>query len=697
MRVWMLILLIVAFPVHASEFQFIKLSPEFESYLTEKPDPQVQGFAKAFNVQPLAAKNNIQNKMASALLGGGSLEKSTFPTDGGEESLLYEEIRKHLEASHEGIAKTEIQSINRINQQFNLGSSNFSGFSWQKPFGVVSVHVDRQVNPNVFGQNWLVMDTFSFEVEATTFLEKLTGEGLGQMSAAEIGAFAGITFKRVYTYWHYAESYQKGLTADFSRLFLPFLSFNRKGMERMGDEEFMKREDVWTSSVGGLISTPPIYNLSFSAGVLAHYDFQNSTTVQKAASHDERYRLGVVSKKNIGVGATLGLQLDFFKLIKLSLLQYDLNYEYTSGKEFTLGFSNEEYSDLKTRPAEQTELKKILAGTGEIKTLAPYIKRMDESSSESFEHKGSLLVWGKAVKTKTEQVRVIKDEAVKVFYKNYSQNVKVVQNILSRLFSAVVYKLLKLPVGVKNAAIFSQQVTLEFEANHPQSVDPNISRIDSTEQFSFVLTQYYNASRTDRWIDRHFKDDVIWFVDKFTTLPKTYKIDIRKELLKGPILVESHFRVEHAGLVYVIESPEDLVFKKIAHVCGSKKVNDWSNEKKRQALLRKKHTGKELCVKKIGNDFISFKTDYHNNHLKPSITKFKAFLTQYYKNADGLHDLVELFGEENSFVNGKLQARTSLGNDFNTAFSSGQFRGLGVIDNFKRSTGSRMPASIVNE
>lgn len=698
MKVWTLIILVFALQANASEFEFIKLNPEFEAFLTKKEEPAPsQSYAKAFNVQPLTASKSFKNQMASALLGGGTTtQKSVFPTD-GEESLLYEEIRKYLETSHEGIAQAEIQSINRINQEFNLGSSNFSGFSWQKPFGVVSVHIDRQVNPNVFGQNWLVMDTFSFEVEATTFLEKLTGEGLTQMSDAEIGAFAGITFRRTYTYWHYADTYMLGLAADFSHLFLPFISFNRRGMEKMGDEEFMKREDIWTSKVGGLISTPPIYSIAFSAGILAHYDYQNATTVQKSADHDERYRVGVLSKKNIGVGATVGLQLDFFKLLKLSLLQYDLNYEYASGKEYSLGFSSEEYSAIQSKPAQSSELKKILAGNGSVKVLEPYVKRLDESSSESFEQKASLLIWGKAVKTNTEQVRVIKDDMVKVFYKNYAQNIKVVQNFLSRLFSAVVYKLLKLPVGMKNAAVFSQQVTMEFEANHPQATDPKITRLDSTEQFSFILTQYYNASRTDRWIDRHFKDDVIWFVDNFTTLSPTYKMDIRKELLKGPILVESHFRVDHAGLEYVIASPEDMVFRRIAKVCGSKKMNDWANQKKRTELLRKKQSGKELCVKNIGNDFLSFKSDYQEHYFQPSITKFKAFLTQYYKNSDGLQDLVDLFGEENSFINGKLQAKTSLGSDFNTVFSSGQFRGLGVIDNFKRSTGSRMPASIVNE
>jgi hypothetical protein len=672
----------VSFTTYASEFTHIKLNPEFESYLTQTESKS--NLSKSFSTKSNNLGPNIQTKIAGALLGSVLGVKSgitnPIPVD-GEESLLYEEIRRQLETAHEGIALDQVRNINRLNQQFNLGSSNYSGFSWQKPFGVVGVQVDRQVNPNIFGQNWLIMDTFTFEIEATTFLEKLAKEGMSTMSSVEIGAFAGISFRRVYTTWHYANSYQEGLLADFSKLFLPFMKFNQKGMERMAHEEIIKREDTWTASAGGLISTPPIYGFSFSGGVLAQYDLQNFTTVQSSYNPEERFKVGVSSKKSISAGVTLELQLDFYKLLKFSLLRYDMNYEYASGKELTLGFTANQWEQLKSTSTENKELNSILNGFGSVKHLEHYVVRLDESESSSFEQRGSVLIWGRLQKTKTEQVRVIKDEAVRVFYKNYSQNIKVVQNFLSRLFSAVVYKLLKLPAGVKNAAIYSQQITMEYEATHPQATDPNINRIDSTEQFSFNLTQYYNAARTDRWIDRRFKNDVIWFVDNFTTLPKGYKSDIRNELLKGPMLIESTLRVETAGMQYLLKTPESVVSKQLTKVCNVKNTK----------ASRKK------CLEDMTGKFQSFRSDYMANHLKPSLVKFKSFLTKYYKLSENISDLQILFGEENTFINGRLQAKTSLGNDFNTAFSSGQFRGLGVIDNFKRSTGSRTPASILSE
>jgi hypothetical protein len=691
----------------SSEFSHIKLSPEFEKFITRTPEKS--NLIKAANTKSLSAlssdpvvnqQRTLQSKMMSALLGVGPTVNGgftgTIPID-GEESPLYQEIRRQLETSHQSIGLSEVQTINRFNQQFNLGSSNFSGFSWQKPFGAVQVYVDRQVTPNIFGQNWLVMDSFTFEMEATTFLEKLNQAGLSQMNATEIGAFAGITFKRVYTYWSYANSYQEGLTADFSKLFLPFLKFNQGQMENMGNEEIMKREDVWTASAGGLITTPPIYNISFSGGVLAEYDYQNVTTLQSFNSGEHRFKVGVLAKKTASAGATMELQLDFFKLIKFSLLRYDINYEYASGKEFTLGFKPEQWAHIKSDSEEGPEFRSILRGFGTVKKLEPYVVRLDESSSSALQQRGNVLLWGKMQKQKTEQIRVIKDNNVRVFFKNYAQNVKVVQNFFSRIFSAIVYKILKLPVGVNNAAVYSRQLTMEYEAIHPQASDPKISRIDNSEQFSFILTQYYNAARTDRWIDRKFKNDLIWFADNFTTLSKSYKTDIRNEVLKGPMIIESNLRIEKAGFQHLLETSENDVFGHIANVCHSSKKDEWTHEQSRREMLEDIQNGRDGCVKEIGEKYISFKTDYAANFLKPSLAKFKDFITNYYKKAGNLEAITELFGPDHTFINGRLQAKTSLGTNFNTTFSSGQFRGLGVIDNFKRSTGSRMPASIASE
>jgi hypothetical protein len=164
------------------------------------------------------------------------------------------------------------------------------------------------------------------------------------------------------------------------------------------------------------------------------------------------------------------------------------------------------------------------------------------------------------------------------------------------------------------------------------------------------------------------------------------------------LMIESNLRVEKSGFHYIVNSSENDVFGQIATVCDSSKVKDWMNETSRRELLEDEElAGNDFCVKRIGQKYQGFKLDYQMNALKPSLVKFKDFITQYYKEAGNLSELISLFGKENTFINGRLSAETKVGIQFNTTFSSGQFRGLGVIDNFKRSTGSTLPASILSE
>ena len=700
-QVWMLIVCVFVFEAHASEFNYIKLNPQFEQYLNQ---PKLKSIQPASKSQKIVddSRDEYAKKIRVSLLGanGGAGDfNDPFPND-GEESLLYEQIRAHLESAHREIGAREVSNLDFLNRQFNMGTENFSGFSWQKPYGVVHVWADRQVTPNLFGSNWLIQDTFTFDIEATTFLQRSNEAGITTMSDAEIGAFAGVTFKRIYTYYHYANSYNEGLRADFSKLFLPFLKLNTNSISRMNHEEIIKRDDNWTASIGGMIASPPYYGFSVAGGILAQYSYQNMVSVQNTNVQDstsEKIRVTAKSKQVVSVGVNVSLQVDFLKLLKLTIMNYDLSYEYASAKEFTLGMSAPEWQHVVQDSTKGSELRGIINGYGQVASLEPYVVELDENESSALAQRGSLLIWGRLAKSKTEQIRVIKDDTVKIFFKSYAQNMRVVQNVFSRIFSAVIYKIFKFPMGTKNAALYNRQVNLEYEATHPQASDPNIARIENTDQFSFVLNQSYEAARTDRWIDQKFKNDTIWFVDSFTTLPKDYLATLKAEQLKGPIFIESNLRVEKAGFEYLLKSPVNHIFGSISKVCGSKKASDWTNEQSRYIRLRTTQIGAELCVKAIGNHFLDFRSDYQQNALKPSLAKFKSFLTKYYKRADSLGDLTALFGVENTFIHGKIQATTPQNSQFTTSFSSGQFRGMGVIDNYKRSVGSRQPASIVSE
>lgn len=710
----------------ASGFTHIKLRPEIESALLQNSTTSAQNQAPTSTLVPMKSlkgivteksnlSSSIRTRILSTILGVKSLPQesssntsapikgdpnwsSPFPTD-GEESPIYEQIRRELEASHEQIGLGEVTQLDFVRRQFNMGVDNFSGFSWQKPFGAIQVWADRQVTPNLFGSNWLIADTFTIDIAATTFLETLTDAGMTEMSAVDIGAFAGITFRRVYTIYHYANSYEEGLRADFSKLFLPFLKFYPQAAVNLGSEEIIKKEDIWTIKAGGMVTSPPFYGVSGSVGVLAEGNFKSLLSIQSnpaSMAETERLRVSLKQTKGAMAQANLTLQLDFFKLLKLTILSYDLQYEFDSAKEFQLSLPQNKMPELVSSSAEGNEFKKILRGYAKVNVLEPYVSQLNENESSTLAQRGSVLIWGKLSKSKTEQVRVIKDGMVKTFYKNYAQSVKVVQNFLSRILGAVVYKIFKFPMGIKNAAYFSHEVTLEYEATHPQAGKPDVMRIDSTSQASILMNISYEAARTDRWVDRKYKNDIAWVTDSFTTLAKNHVDLIKNEQLKGPMRVTASIRIEKTGLDFMIYAPENNIVGPIVDACNSKRKSSWLNASTRAKMIKKLQVGKDLCVKKILKDYYAFKDDLAKDG-RPSLAKLKKVVSKFFKETNNINEIKAMFGTQNVFINGQLQATTAAGAGFTAPFHDGIFRGLGVIDNYKRSLGSRSPASVVNE
>ncbi len=650
-------------------FTHIKLAPQFEQSLkqiSEKKFSQIQ------------AKSLV----------------APIPVD-GQVSPIYQEVENYLEQEYQNIANRQILDLTFINGELHLGLNNFLGFSWQKPFGSFSANADRQVTQNLFADNWIVQDTFTFKIEATKLLEDMKSDGLLAMTDSEIGSFAGLSFHRTYTYYHYASSYEEGLRADFQKLFFPYKFFYAQKLGELGHEEIVRRRDSWKVRAGGLIKTPPISNVSFSAGILTTLAFEKMISLQKVIDRKIQYQINHKSEKKVDLGATLSFQLDFFDLLAITLLRYDLNYQYEKSQSFTLAFTQENLNYFDNQ--ESRELASIIRGRDRVQELTPFVHRLDESSSSSLSQTGSVLLWGGMKKSQTEQVKVIKDGVIHDFYKHYSQSVTLVQNFWSRIFSAVIYKVFKIPLSSQNESLLSKQVTLEFKANHPQSHDLNIQRVEDLKDFSFVIRKSYQANKTHRWLDRAKRNQAIFFVDHFTSLPKDYKSFIRNNELKGPLSLDSYLRIEEAGLIHFLNQAESNIFYSIAKACNSKMIYKWMADSYRNLLLKKSQSGNEACVKRIGNKFLNFKKDFLQHQYSASTKLFKEFILDFYKVNTKLEEIVLLFGSDNSFVHGSFNATTRQGSAFMTTFSAGQFRGLGVIDNFQRSMGSRQPASIISE
>src|SRR5690606_17961557 len=162
---------------------------------------------------------------------------------------------------------------------------------------------------------------------------------------------------------------------------------------------------------------------------------------------------------------------------------------------------------------------------------------------------------------------------------------------------------------------------------------------------------------------------------------------VRREELRGPLTITSHLRVEKSGLHYFHHVNENKIFKSFITACGLKN-NEWIwlDPSRREKALHSYQSGQHNCIKKLGIFYRNYISDFKNYGVY-DLMKFKKFITNFFKLTEKYQDLASLFGEENVFLNGSFTATTQAGVPFQTYFKEGEFKGLGVIDNFTRQNG----------
>ena len=685
MMLWRFLLIIASLGAVARAdenlgLRFIRLNPDFVR--------AVQGSAhtaKAAGRADAHTNHAWQDRLVPIFFGGEATPSNqkrmgTRASGGdGQDSLIYDQIHTWLGEQYTTIGQQQASQVALFNQQFNLGAQNFSGFTWQRPFGGFSVHAFRQISPDLFDdKRWIVMDTFTINVEAASFLGKLAEGGVVSLMPSEIAGFAGINFKRTYTTYHFATDANSALYAEYTDLFLPFLAYRPGAALNLPAGKIMRREDAWTVGAGGLIESPSYYGLSFNAGALAELTHSATLTLQgvttaEALRPGEFLRVSHASSQARDAGVAAGLQLDFFNILNLTLFSFDLEYHAKAEKTFHLSFIGEDRPALAEGDKGHEFAELLRKNSPEVRFLAPHVVKLDEHSTSGNSSRTMLLLWGTLKKSSMEKIRVIKDGLNRDFFRHHSESVRLVQNFWSRLFSSFIFRLFSFRSFVQNDAALTRRLDIEYEGTLPQSPDPAHMAAEHQEQFSFTVNFTYEAARTDRWQDRSYKEDMEQFMARYTTLSAQLRGMVRNGELKGPMRTAVNLRVMGDGLVHLNGLPDKDVETVLNNVCKKKKP----------------------CLKRLLDPFREYKKILAGTK-RLELALLKKTLTGILKEAQDLGPFRHLFGEY-AFINGQFNATSRSGMPFATSFANGQFRGLGVIDTFQRQNGTRTPASVSAE
>ena len=649
----------------------------------------------------------------------------------GLEAGLYQQIANEFGLVYETIGKEEADSVLNGNGLSVTGGLNSIGFSYKKPFINFGVSVDRSLAPDLFDdKRWIVTDTFTVDIDASKVMGSLRDSGAIDMPEQNLAAYAGIVFKRKFTWIHYADSYQEGLSSHFEKLFLPFNALTYANITKLEPNEMIFKEDSISVKAGGVVSAPLYTGVTAMSGVMAK--FERLSRVEVISLGDSTLQISSEKTKIATAGFNLAIQADFLKILRMTLLSYDFSYELDSSYKIYLNMNEEELIGLGAQSPVAMEITQILKNReGDLDVLAPYIISEEKRISQTIKHKYNFLLLGAQKSSKTQQIEITKDGRVKNFFRHYYEKMKYTEDVVSRLFASLVYAITNSDVSARHLASDTKKVTIEYDSErnlleHRESLD--IGEKSAREQkLSMTFLTDFKTQKTTGLTGRKFRDRAKFILERFSGVDPLALAMIDREHLNAPYHVQGNYQVNIDGIRYLNSQTINTVFNHFDGLC---------NEYPKTSFLNFRNMF-DNCRKSLQNDYIDYVKDLTHDQVSSQEIelcekkskkyilfpgKRRAFIKDCLSQLNRLPEgewvngplwplknlsnnivgssyskvhFYNLFGVQNVFFYGSFDAVTADGRAFTTSFHEGAFKGLGAVDHYMRVENLRAPSSVV--
>lgn len=642
---------------------------------------------------------------------------------------IYQEILKAYQDNYQSVAEKEASQVLDSNQIDLIASLNSIGFSIKRPFAKFLLNANRSLAPDLFDdKRWIITDTLTLEIDASKFLSKLKDEKSIDISESNMALFAGLVFKRKFTYVHFANSYKEGLLKNYDKLFFPFAAFHPKNLKKLSTNEMVQKEDSLSFNAGAMVSAPLYQGLSGAVGILASYE----TIAKVEVARLEEDILNLSSKKNkvASIDLNAQVQADFFNLLKLTLFSYDFSYEYDSSYKISLNIPINDFNEMHESTAFYYELIQLIKGQSQkTDLLTPYLVSEEYSQNQKINQRYGFLLLGGQKEAKTQIVKIETPTTSKTFYKHYFESIKFTESLLSKLFTSVVKKYLQVDLSTYKISTETKKLQLEYHAEKnllEKREKLNIGEESNYyEEFSLNFNHKYNAQKETS----KTKEKAIFLVDHFSGVTSLALDLIRNDQLKVPYEIDGKHVISLDGIRYFNDQSIESQFENFEALCDERPRTIFSG-------LRSLF---DLCTLKLNKNYISYYQDlshdlveldeialcekkakkytlipfYKRKFLKNCLSKINVKEKEDWNevplwslkelsnaivknNYDRVH-MYNMFGVSNVFFYGSFKAKTLDDKDFITHFSEGEFKGLGAIDHYLRAEKVRAPASVIIE
>ena len=658
------------------------------------------------------------------------LESSTdISLDLSEENPVYAQILSYLNQNSDSIAQEQLDEIEDSGGFQAWGGLNHVGLSFSKGFGTFSIELQRQVAPDLFSDDlYIATDTFDIYIDASTILGELSGEGIIDITDAQMALFAGVTFKRSYTYVHYEESYEKALAFNLDKLFFSFLNFRSKNYLDIDQGDLLKKEDSLSFSAGGAGNVGVTTGLAAHLGFLVSYENVSLVTLQGILEDEQNYEgefLRINSEKSSEFSAQLsaGVVADFLGVLQVSLLKYDFTYEATDSYSYALSFHEDDKEVLNNESDIGEEVSKVLKHKDANEDLlAPYTTSSEQRSELSYTSAYEILLFGGKKTADTTHYKITKDDVLHTFFAHSFKTSEYTQNIFSKLFNVILGSFVELTSVINNSEERSRSVVFQYkdERNLIESEeDLEVTENEEKISINFVRKYYaYKGTKSNR-------KEAVELLENFSGVDPLIIDEVEDGLLTSSLNFYSKYSMTNDAItdfnqLSVSEAYEvfdDLCddgrsgiigwFSSLLKVCErrmKKKYDlyqiEWSSGEVTSDIYstckenfkaykkgkwfvssRKKRLFMSACTQEL-----AAKSDEEKARELP-VWRLADFMDYFLKKSESKVYYFQLFGYDNVHVYGYISGQDSEENSYINYFSEGNFKGIDLISNFQKANG----------
>ena len=646
---------------------------------------------------------------------------------GNRESSVYRAIKKRFENNYERIGSEEIGKLkNGENASLNAGL-NHIGMVYNSGFADFSIYLKRELAPDLFDdERYIVIDNLEIYIDAQKLLKNLKDANLIDMTKEQYKAYASVSFKRAYRYIYFADSFEQALNFNLNKLFFTFEVLEDRNYLKMKPYEIISREDSLTIGVGGGVSNSlgsPV-NVEFQGFVeferLSKLEIQ-AVGPEDKAFEDERIRISFEKKKGKTSMGYSALGVDFLNILKLALFQYEFAYNYSDSYRINLSFKEEDIYRLNDEdsPLGNAVGNVVLAGGGHFEVLKPYIVSQEHRKQERYTSRYSALLRGKSKECQVSEVKIVKDNQIKHFFRHTFERVKYRTDIISKLFTSLVNTFLRLDrFALETKDDFhSRSVCVEYESEkNLMKNEKNLTFDDNEKKMSLKFEETYYVHNPKGKV----RDRCVNVLKSCPGVTPDIINAVEKGKIKADMKININYIVNKDAINYFNSRSIAQIYDAIHVLCTAVKSRDEAgaimkygkNSKKCERELQERYDRyyKELIAHKYSWDDYVMCAKYAKKYAKNDLTwavlmevcihrsslkelnplqcslplwHFRNFVDRISEYLNKKEDMYAFFGIENVFFHGVLQGRTLKGH-YKTCFKDGNFSGTGLIDNYMR-------------